>query len=149
MIIIRNLEDAVSLLHFKDFGKAALSDILFETFIQQTEYANHTERLIVILDTNEKFDKPKIEPLETVVGHYSKELYSMPEENNEIIIYTKHERFVECSKYDYLMAKNLAKDSPNLSIIDLQRELCVGYMRAYELYKMLEADGLVQLRERK
>ena len=145
MQIIKSLDDAKKILTPQKYGIQAMADIIFETFIQETDN-KVLDAQIILLDDEEKFDKPHDEPLIQIpIGRCLKEVYLDHEYECLTIFYTnKGFYYKEFFETNLSCVREYVKDKPYFRISDIQREYCVSYPEAVEMHQILISEGILE-----
>ena len=144
MEIIRSIEDAKRIIKPQKYGIQAMADIIFETFIQESD-SKVLDAQIILLEDEEKFDKPHDEPLiQIAIGRCLKEVYFDQNYENLTIIYTNKGM---CYKNHFNSTldcvRHYVENKPHFKITDIQREYCVSYPEAVEMHEILVSEGRI------
>lgn len=89
MVEIFNMQDLIKKLENKDLPYEVLKDIVFNTFIIDTQLTNKST--IKLLEQNESIIIPDVQPeVETIIDNYLKQVYVISDYGDGFILYKEN-----------------------------------------------------------
>ena len=88
MIKIKNTKEALQKLAEEDLSPDLLKDMLFQTYIFDTQFTGETLNEVVLINKNEKYQMPDLIPeIEEIIEGYKKTLYILGDSGEGLIVY--------------------------------------------------------------
>jgi len=88
VIKIKNTKEALQKLAEEDLSPDLLKDLLFQTYIFDTQFTGETVNEIVLISKDEEYQMPDLIPeIEEVIDGYKKTLFILCDSGEGLIIY--------------------------------------------------------------
>ena len=88
MIKIKNTKEALQKLAEEDLSPDLLKDLLFQTYIFDTQFTGETLNEIVLVNKDETYKMPDLIPeIEEIIGGYKKTLFIICDSGEGLIVY--------------------------------------------------------------
>lgn len=88
MIKIKNTKEALQKLAKEDLSPNLLKDVLFQTYIFDTQFTGETLNEVVLINKDEKHQIPDLIPeIEEIIDGYKKTLFILCDTGESLIVY--------------------------------------------------------------